>query len=333
MTCIFGHKSDGTPSATRSCPLTDSADSGTIDAMSIYVETRLRAPLEDLWEYTQNPERHERWDLRFSRIEYLSRLDDSEPQRFLYSTRIGLGLAIRGEGESVGEREAPGGTRNSSLRFWSNDPKSLIREGSGYWKYIPTGDGVRFLTLYRYDVRFGWIGRYLDRAVFQPLMGWATAWSFDRLRLWLEDGLDPSMTRDRTVVYAAARCSVACVWIYHGLVPKLLFTHSDERLLLGLGGVSEAMMPGALVGLGLLEVVFGFLVLFLWNKAWPLITTVVAMLLATVGVAATAPSFFVAAFNPVSLNLLVAVSAIMALLTRAHRPSARSCLRREPHKS
>ena len=23
-------------------------------------------------------------------------------------------------------------------------------------------------------------------------MGWATAWSFDRLRLWLEEGIDPA---------------------------------------------------------------------------------------------------------------------------------------------
>lgn len=301
--------------------------------MNIYVEIRVRAPLEDLWEHTQNPVLHQQWDLRFSRIEYLPRTDDSQPQRFLYATRLGPGLTIRGEGETVGEREDLGGARSSSLRFWSEDSRSLIREGSGYWKYIPAEDGVRFLTLYRYEVRFGWMGRCFDRAVFRPLMGWATAWSFDRLRLWLEDGLDPGLTRDRALAHAAARSGVAFTWIYHGLVPKLLFLHPDERLLLELGGISQSAIPGALAGLGLLEVVFGLLVLILWNKTWPLFATIAAMLLATVGVAATAPSFLIAAFNPVTLNLLVTVLAIVALLTHAKRPSARSCLRREPHES
>lgn len=53
----------------------------------IYVEIVVRAPIEEVWEKTQRPDLHQRWDLRFTRIEYLPRPDESEPQRFLYSTR------------------------------------------------------------------------------------------------------------------------------------------------------------------------------------------------------------------------------------------------------
>jgi hypothetical protein len=60
----------------------------------IYVETAIRAGLDDVWQKTQNPELHQRWDLRFSLIRYLPKRE-GEPQRFLYETRIGLGLAIR----------------------------------------------------------------------------------------------------------------------------------------------------------------------------------------------------------------------------------------------
>ncbi len=59
----------------------------------------------------------------------------AEPQRFRYATRIGFGLCVEGAGESVGNRTAEG-QRTSVLKFWSDDPKSLIKEGSGYWKYI-----------------------------------------------------------------------------------------------------------------------------------------------------------------------------------------------------
>jgi len=41
--------------------------------MSIYVEILVRASMDALWAHTQMPALHERWDLRFSRIDYLPR--------------------------------------------------------------------------------------------------------------------------------------------------------------------------------------------------------------------------------------------------------------------
>jgi hypothetical protein len=166
-------------------------------ARPIYVEILVRAPIDEVWERSQRPELHKRWDLRFTRIEYLPRPDPSEPQRFLYATRIGFGLAIRGEGETVGSREDRHGARTSALRFWSDDRKSLIGQGSGYWRYVPTPDGVRFLTGYDYSTRFGLPGRAIDKLVVRPLLSWATAWSFDRLRIWLEEGVTPEKARRR----------------------------------------------------------------------------------------------------------------------------------------
>jgi hypothetical protein len=182
--------------------------------MGIYVEIPIHASMDELWEKTQNPELHQRWDLRFSQIEYLPRQGE-EPQRFLYRTRVGFGLKIDGQGESIGERDGDGRARTSSLKFWSDDSKSLIKAGSGYWKYVPDGKNPRpgedpstslragwpstigFLTWYDYETRFGALGKLIDRCIFRPLLGWATAWSFDRLRLWIEKGITPEASRDR----------------------------------------------------------------------------------------------------------------------------------------
>ena len=166
-------------------------------AMSIYVEILIRAPIDALWAHTQTPALHERWDLRFSRIDYLPKPHETEPQRFRYTTRIGFGFEVSGEGETVGQRDLADGSRSSALKFGSGEALSIIREGSGYWKYIPTADGIRFLTWYDYRTRFGAAGAQFDRLIFRPLIGWATAWSFDRLRLWLEAGRG-SRTRDAT---------------------------------------------------------------------------------------------------------------------------------------
>lgn len=180
--------------------------------VGLYIETRVRVDLETLWERTQEPDRHQRWDLRFTEIDYLPRAGD-EPQRFRYATRVLPFLVVAGTGVSAGERHRAGGDRVSALRFASPHPLSLLAEGSGYWRYVPTADGVRFLTGYDYRPRWGLPGRAADRLVFRPLMGWATAWSFDRLRLWCERGITPERSRNRWLLELLARVlAVAVPW-------------------------------------------------------------------------------------------------------------------------
>ncbi|GAA2506990.1 hypothetical protein [Streptomyces gobitricini] len=185
--------------------------------MGLYVETRIRADMETVWRRTQDPSRHQRWDLRFTEIAPLPDVP-GRPRRFRYATRVLPFLTVAGTGVSAGECHRAGGERVSALRFASPDPLSLLAEGSGYWRYVPTPDGVRFLTGYDYRPRWGRFGATADRLVFRPLMGWATAWSFDRLRLWCEQGVSPA----RSLVHALAELAVrilavtvavlACLW-------------------------------------------------------------------------------------------------------------------------
>lgn len=178
--------------------------------MGLYVEARVRTDLDTLWERTQDPALHQRWDLRFTEIAYLPGAE-GEPQRFRYATRVLPFLVVAGTGVSAGERHRAGGDRVSALRFASPHPLSLLAEGSGYWRYVPERDGVRFLTGYDYRPRWGRFGRLADRLVFRPLMGWATAWSFDRLRLWCELGVSPERARAHWLLETAARILLVAV--------------------------------------------------------------------------------------------------------------------------
>lgn len=171
--------------------------------MGLYVETRIRTEMDTLWQRTQDPAHHQRWDLRFSEIDYLPR-PPGEPQRFRYAVRILPFLTVSGTGVSAGESGGADGRRVSVLRFASAHPLSLLAEGSGYWRYVPTPDGIRFLTGYDYRPRWGRFGAVADRWMFRPLMGWATAWSFDRLRLWCEHGVSPA----RSLAHAVAEATV-----------------------------------------------------------------------------------------------------------------------------
>ncbi|MFE0044580.1 hypothetical protein [Streptomyces albireticuli] len=178
--------------------------------MGIYVETRVRTGLDTLWERTQQFRQHRRWDVRFTDIDPLPTAP-GEPRRFRYATRVLPFLAVSGTGVSAGEKHRPDGTRTSALRFASPHPLSLIKDGSGYWRYVPDGDTVRFVTGYDYLTRWGLLGRAVDRAIFRPLIGWGTAWSFDRLRLWCERGITPERALRQALAELAARLAAVAL--------------------------------------------------------------------------------------------------------------------------
>lgn len=151
----------------------------------IHVEIEIDAPIERIWALTQDPVSHPRWDVRFSRIDPAGETAEGAA-RFVYERSTPF-ATITGTGVSLGERTRADGTRTSALRFTTADRLSPLREGRGYWRYIPLADGrVRFVTGYDYAPNWG----LLDAAV-RPLLGWATAWSFDRLRIWAETGTPP----------------------------------------------------------------------------------------------------------------------------------------------
>ncbi|MET4226289.1 SRPBCC family protein [Oerskovia enterophila] len=178
----------------------------------IYVEVRIAAPLDTVWELTQDPDQHTRWDVRFSEI-VPTTPTDAGAVRFTYSRRV-PGRTVVGDGVSIGDTSGRDGSRTSALRFATADPLSPIRSGRGYWRYVPDGDGVRFIT--GYDYAPGW-GKVVDRLA-RPVLGWATAWSFDRLRVWAERGEPPERWPLASVLWfwrperpRAARCRRAPV--------------------------------------------------------------------------------------------------------------------------
>lgn len=286
--------------------------------------------MEALWAATQEPDRHQRWDLRFGHIAY-EPLVEGEPQRFTYATTVAPGVTVAGTGESLGERSRADGTRWSGLRFWAPDRRSIIEAGAGYWRYLPTEDGIRFLTRYDYRPRWGPLGEVVDRRLFRPVFGWATAWSFDRLRLWLEYGMPPERSRDQAVAHASAVGGLAVIWLYQGLVPKLWKADAVEvalwRSSLGLGdrGARRAVRLA-----GGVEVAMGVATLAASRQRWPFVITAAAMPALLASAAVADRQTLGRAFNPVSLNLAAAALALVALVTREGLASGRTPLRSAP---
>ncbi|WP_442600278.1 DoxX-like family protein [Neobacillus sp. D3-1R] len=282
--------------------------------------------MDRLWEYTQNPAIHTEWDVRFTEITYLEKCEN-KPQQFLYKTKIGFGIEIAGKGESGGQKMDENGERVSSLKFSTDHPLSLIQTGRGYWKYKQNGKTIDFLTQYDYDTRFGKVGEWIDHLLFRPLLGWATAWSFDALKLWLEKGYHPRQSMIKTATYWLICWALAFIWIYQGLVPKLLFLHPQEvKMTSALFGVENS--PLVVKGVGALEMIFGVLWILPFLKRKLFLIQSVLMVCLTVAAVLSDMTSYYHPFNPITLNVSILILSVIGYINSNHLPSANHCQRK-----
>jgi hypothetical protein len=133
-------------------------------------------------------------------------------------------------------------------------------------------------------------------------------------------------SRSLSAVHACSRISLAFIWFWHGLVPKLLFPQTDERAILA----ASFMSPRYLGVIGAIEIAFSALTLLSWRRKSFFIINIVVMIGVLVDVAIVAPSYLSAAFNPVTLNVaMIALSIVgyiagIELFGSSHLPQERN---------
>jgi len=101
--------------------------------------------------------------------------------------------------------------------------------------------------------------------------------------------------------YNLSRLAIAFIWIYHGLVPKLIFKHSTELELLSKGPLVGDEQT-TLILAGATEVIIGILVAILWNRAWPIYISLVGFVILLAASVIVSPGHAVHAFNPITLT-------------------------------
>jgi len=124
---------------------------------------------------------------------------------------------------------------------------------------------------------------------------------------------------------AIARLALGVVFLYHGLVPKLLFLSPDEVRMIEAHDWPLSTLRIAQVA-GVAEVVLGLAILLLRRSRWPLWLAAAALLALLVDVALFVPQLLLGAFNPVTTNIAALALCLIALQgergARPPRPSA-----------
>lgn len=117
-----------------------------------------------------------------------------------------------------------------------------------------------------------------------------------------------------------ARLALAAVFIWHGLVPKILWLSPDEVAMIEAHGLPEHPLFApyliAAVG-GVAEILLGILLLLVRRQRWPLLVAGALLLMLLLDVALLSPHLLIQAFNPLSTNLAALVLCAVAWLAEA----------------
>ena len=109
------------------------------------------------------------------------------------------------------------------------------------------------------------------------------------------------------------RFSIAFIWLYQGIVPKLLGPHADELRMNMALGLNEAQAHLLSYVGGGMEVVLGLMVWVFYRQRWPYVITIAALFGLFAFTLFVVPAFTVSAFNSTTVNLAVCSLAVIAL--------------------
>ena len=107
-------------------------------------------------------------------------------------------------------------------------------------------------------------------------------------------------------IHVMARATVAFVWIYQGIVPKILFPNTGELEIFRSTGVYPGRELTGVMALGAAQALLGVAHLAGWNSRIPLWTGLVSLAILGAGGIIMRPDLFILPFNPVSMILMMA---------------------------
>ena len=121
----------------------------------------------------------------------------------------------------------------------------------------------------------------------------------------------------------------AFVWMYQGIVPKLVFTHSEELKMLSVMIGSTEHSIFVLKIIGLLEIIFGVLWLLPFPKRKVFFVHIFMLIVLIIAAGFTNIVSFTEPFNPITLNVLLMGLSIVGYINSFDLPSAKIARGRE----
>jgi hypothetical protein len=145
-------------------------------------EVRIAAAVETVWEYVQDFDRRGDWDVRICGSQQLTEGALKVGSRVLYNVRsiprMSLPLVAR---YSTFQRFQRLAIVFEDLPWWQ-----MVESAAGAWLFIEIPGGTLFRTSFRYRLKLGRIGQWLDNRFFRRQLDRETKLSLANLKRIVE---------------------------------------------------------------------------------------------------------------------------------------------------
>lgn len=105
---------------------------------------------------------------------------------------------------------------------------------------------------------------------------------------------------------------LAILWIYQGLVPKIIYHTVEEQTFWQYLGVDELSMLFLIKISGYIEIIFGLLFLIFRHSKILHVFNILGLIALTIVVAVIYPLYFTSSFNPFVMNLAMIGLSVVA---------------------
>ena len=122
------------------------------------------------------------------------------------------------------------------------------------------------------------------------------------------------------LIYWVANITIALTWIYHGIVPKLLYMETGELPMVKESGMFGGNEAAVVYVVGVLEIIFGMMFLFLGS--WKIMHWLNIGALVALGIAACVirNDIYTYPFNPATTAFGVMGLSVIVLVIREYVP-------------
>jgi hypothetical protein len=142
----------------------------------------IEAPLDAVWNYVQDFRRRGEWDVRVRASEPVVRGEPQSGSRVRYRLRSfpGVSLTLSARFTSLTPPQ------HSAIVFEDFPWWQLLESAAGAWRFTPTNDGTLFSSTFRYRLKLGRFGEWLDEHFFRRQLERETMRSLANLKRILE---------------------------------------------------------------------------------------------------------------------------------------------------
>lgn len=123
------------------------------------------------------------------------------------------------------------------------------------------------------------------------------------------------MNTPKTVDHAllTIHVTLAVLWVYQGLVPKIIYHTVEEQRFWQYLGIDELSMLFLIKISGYIEIMFGLLFLIFRQSKILHVFNILGLIALTIVVAVIYPLYFTSSFNPFVMNLAMIGLSIVAI--------------------